>query len=71
MKGTLIWKDHQWKINGGGKDLPLDVNDRAYRNQPLKEGMEVEFDVVSIEKRELRDFAGSFKVTTENVAKLK
>lgn len=72
MKGTLVLKDHQWKIQGpAGQDLSLHHADVRYKGEPLQHGMEVEFDIVPIEKRELREFAGSFKITTENVAKLK
>ena len=70
MRGTIIWKDHQWRIQGEGNDLPLHTSDKTYGGKLLKPGMEVEFNVESIEKRELREFAGSFKITTENVAKL-
>lgn len=70
MRGTIIWKDHQWKIQGEGHDIPVHTNDKTYGGKPLKQGMEVDFNIESIVKRELREFAGSFKVTTQNVARL-
>jgi hypothetical protein len=70
MRGTLIWKDYQWKIQGDGHDLPVHENDKTYGGKLLKPGMEVEFRIEPIVKRELREFAGSFKITTENVARL-
>jgi hypothetical protein len=70
MRGTIIWKDHQWKIQGEGHDLPVHTSDKTYGGKPLKQGMEVEFNIEPIVKRELREFAGSFKITTDNVARL-
>ena len=70
MRGTLIWKDYQWTIQGDGHDLPVHENDKTYGGKLLKPGMEVEFRIEPIVKRELREFAGSFKITTENVARL-
>lgn len=70
MKGTIIWKDNRWKIEGEGHDLPIHANDKTYGGTSLKPGMQVDFNVESIEKRELREFAGSFKITTEKVARL-
>lgn len=71
MRGTIVFKDQKWQIQGSGHNLPVHPADKTYGNAPLREGMEVDFEIEPLVKRELREFAGSFKITTENVARLK
>jgi hypothetical protein len=68
MKGIIVNRDGVWKIANDSKDLPVHPDDLK-RN--FKHGDTVEFDIVPIEKRQLREFAGSFNITVENVAKIR
>lgn len=68
MKGILVNRNSEWFVGNDGKYIKLHPEDQA---KPHKNGSMVEFDIVPIEKREMREFAGSFSITIDNVAKLK
>ena len=68
MKGIIVNRNGIWKIANEGKELPVHPDDA---NRHFKHGEMVEFDIVPVEKRQLREFSGSFSITVENVAKIK
>jgi hypothetical protein len=68
MKGILINRNHEWYVGNDGKQIKLHPEDQT---KPLKLGEVVDFEIVPIERRELREFTGSFSITIDNVAKLK
>lgn len=70
MRGTVTRRNNRWHITGTDRYIPIHSEDLHYGGKPLIEGMEVEFTTEDVTNRELRDFAGSFRITTENVARL-
>lgn len=68
MKGIIVNRNGVWKIANDGKDLPIHPEDN---NRSFEHGQMVEFDITPIQKREMREFSGSFSITMENVAKIK
>ena len=69
MKGTLNFTNGRWKIDGS--DLNLHPSDTHYKGEPLKTGLDVDFDIQYVDIREMRDFTGSFSIKKQKVAKLK
>lgn len=68
MKGIIVNKNGIWKIANDGREISVHPDDA---NRHFKHGEMVEFDIVPVEKRQMREFAGSFSITVENVAKIK
>lgn len=69
MKGSIVNRNGIWKIQGGdGKDIPLHPDDNS---RVFKPGQTVDFDIVPLQKKQMREFAGSFSITYENVAKIR